>query len=358
MKHLLLLLLVLASCSKKETSSKLEDLPLNKIQLIGSHNSYKQAIDSALFSVIKEKDSSMASHLDYSHISLSEQLSLGLLNLEIDFYADTTGGKYAHPNGLKWAGKDAKVSTYDPDSLMKQPGFKVFHVQDLDFRSNCLTLEKCLLELRDWSDTHKGHNPVFITMNAKDDTIDKPGFSVPEKFTSGLFDALDALIVKTLGAEKIITPDSIRGDHATLQEAVLNGGWPAVSKAKGKFIFILDEGAENSDRYRQGHPSLTGRVLFTNAEPGQSDAAIVILNDPDKDFSRIQEYVKKGYIIRTRADAETREARNNDTTRFVKACASGAQIVTTDYYQVSTHFPSTYSVKFKEGGYLRKNPLF
>jgi hypothetical protein len=287
---------------------------------------------------------------------LSEQLSLGLLNLEIDFYADTAGGRYAHPAGLKLAGD--KASAYDPDSVMSAPGFKVLHIQDIDFRSNCLTLEQCLMELRNWSDQHKDHYPVFITMNAKDDVIDKPGFTKPEKFTSALFDKLDESIVKVLGTEKLITPDFVRRDHATLEEAVLQAGWPTVAATKGKFIFILDEKGDKRAAYLEQHPSLKGRIVFTNGEPGTPDAAILIMNDPNADFEKIQEYVSKGYIVRTRADAETKEARNNDESRFHKACESGAQIVTTDYYQVSTHFPSTYAVRFSDGSYLRVNPLF
>ena len=333
---------------------KADDVPLNHIQVIGSHNSYKQQIDPALFQLIKHADSSLARHIDYSHISLSDQLSLGLLNLEIDIYADVQGGKYAHPKGLDWAaGKP-----YDTDGLMKEPGFKVFHIQDIDFRSNCVTFKRCLQELKSWSNAHAGHNAVFITMNAKDDEIKKPGFTVPEKFNGTLFDQLDSIIAATLGREKVITPDDVRGRDATLETAVLKGRWPLVKAAKGKFIFILDEIGEKRSAYMQGHPSLKGRVLFANAEPGTPEAAILIMNDPVKDLNKIQELVKKGYIVRTRADADTEDARKNDKSKFEAACRSGAQIITTDYYKKSTHFVSDYSISFDGGTYFRLNPLF
>jgi len=337
---------------------KADDVPINHIQVIGSHNSYKQQIDPALFQLIKQADSSLARHIDYSHISLTDQLSLGLLNLEIDIYADAQGGKYAHPKGLDWAAGKGETKPYDPDGLMKEPGFKVFHIQDIDFRSNCVTFKKCLQELKSWSTAHAGHNPVFITMNARDDEIKKPGFTVPEKFNSALFDQLDSLIAATLGREKVITPDDVRGKDATLETAVLKGRWPSVKAAKGKFIFILDETGEKRSAYIQGHPSLQGRMLFANAEPGTPEAAILIMNDPVKDLNKIQELVKKGYIVRTRADADTEEARKNDKTKFEAACRSGAQIITTDYYQKSTHFASDYSISFDGGTYFRLNPLF
>ena len=38
-------------------AKKEDNLPLNHIQVIGSHNSYKQAIDPKLFAVLQKSDS-------------------------------------------------------------------------------------------------------------------------------------------------------------------------------------------------------------------------------------------------------------------------------------------------------------
>ncbi len=57
---------------------------LNQIQVIGSHNSYKKAIDPKLFAVLQKADSAGMSKIDYSHAPLTEQLNLGLRALEID----------------------------------------------------------------------------------------------------------------------------------------------------------------------------------------------------------------------------------------------------------------------------------
>jgi len=330
-----------------------DELSINHIQVIGSHNSYKRSIDPELFKVVHNADSAAANAIDYSHIGISEQLNLGLLNLEIDIYADSKGGKYAHPKGLDWA---ANQSLYDTSGVMKGPGFKVFHIQDIDFRSNCFTFKQCLVELREWSAAHKDHFPVFITINAKDEVIDRPGFTIPEKFTAEVFDELDKTIVENLGRENLIVPDEIRGKYKTLEQAVLAGHWPALKIAKGKFIFILDETGEKIADYIKGHSSLKNRILFANADPGTPEAAILIRNNPKKDS--ISVLVKKGYIVRTRADADTREARMNDQSTFEAACRSGAQIITTDYYQKSTHFLSDYFISFPDGKYFRVNPLF
>ncbi|WP_145710421.1 phosphatidylinositol-specific phospholipase C1-like protein [Chitinophaga japonensis] len=353
----LLSALLLLSLFMAPLPDKMDNLPLNNIQVIGSHNSYKKAIDPPLFRLISEKDSAAARHLDYEHISLSEQLSLGLGNLEIDIYADTLGGRYASPAGLQWCRQYGSPAPYDPDGRMQQPGFKVLHVQDIDFRSHCLTFRNCLQELKAWSAAHKDHYPVFITINAKSEAVDKPGFTVPEAFTSRVFDLLDQTILENLGRENLLTPDDVRGAYPTLEAAVLGGHWPTVGAAKGKFIFILDETGEKRAAYIQGHPSLKDRVLFANAAAGTPEAAFMIINDPLNDGDKIRAMVARGYIVRTRADANTEEARRNDASTFKAALQSGAQIITTDYYRPSTHFASPYVVRFDNGGYIRMNPL-
>jgi hypothetical protein len=329
------------------------DTRINQIQVIGSHNSYKQAIDPALFKLLRDRDSVSMSKIDYSHVSIVDQLDLGLLNLEIDVYADTQGGRYAHPHGLDWV---PNQPAYDPEGVMKKPGFKIMHIQDIDFRSHCLTFQQCLEQLKKWSDEHPTHNPVFITMNAKDEPIQKPGFTTPEKITAELYAALDQEIKDYLGAKYVITPDKVRGKYKTLEGAVLKNNWPTLREAQGKFIFILDENGAKRDLYIAGHPSLKDRMLFTNSEPGTPEAAIRIINGAKANVAIIQDLVKKGYIIRTRADSDTQEARVNDRSSFEAAVKSGAQIITTDYYRKSTHFKSEYQISFDNNTYFRLNP--
>ena len=330
-----------------------DDLPINKIQVIGSHNSYKKAIDPALFSVFAKKDSVSASKIDYEHIGVTDQLDKGLRNLEIDVYADAKGGKYAHPRGLDWANNQA---AWDVKHEMDAPGFKVFHIQDLDFRSDFLTFEGGLKQLKRWSDAHPDHTPVFITLEAKDNKMSGEGFSDPEPFTAQTFDQLDKVIINSLGQDKLITPDQVRGKYSTLETAVLHDNWPTLKAARGKFVFLFDQKGEKMELYIKGHPSLKGRTLFVNADAGRPEAAMMIINNaksPD-----IQKLVTKGYIIRTRADSDTQEARRNDYSNFEAACASGAQIITTDYYEKSTHFKSDYEISFKGDKYFRLNPFF
>ncbi len=342
--------LLIAACKPKEPG----EVYLNQFQVIGSHNSYKIAIDPTLIDSLTKMGHNMHA-LEYDHIPITEQLDLGLRNLEIDVYSDTYGGRYAHPQGLAIAPNQAP---YNSDSLMNKPGFKVFHIIDVDYRSWCPTLEICLQQLKNWSDNNPGHFPVFITLEAKDspnaapDSV-KPGS--PEKLTSATFKALDSALIAGLGKEKIITPDLVRGNYETLNEAVTQGNWPTLEQAKGRFMFILDDYGTKRDIYIKGHPSLKDRVMFVNIEAGAPEAAAMILNNPSD--SLITSMVKRGYIIRTRADANTEEARANNYSRFLAACQSGAQIITTDYYKPSRIFNSPYHVVFEDSTYVRTNPV-
>ena len=58
-------------------------------------------------------------------------------------------------------------------------------------------------------------------------------------------------------------------------------------------------------------------------------------------------------MVRTRSDAGTKEARANNYDRFLKAKASGAQVISTDYYVPSTLFESDFKVIFEDETYER-----
>ncbi|AEV96919.1 hypothetical protein A4D02_18880 [Niastella koreensis] len=349
MKALVCLAVGALACQMNGNPGVPDSTPINKIQVIGSHNSYKRAIDPALFKVLMEKDSNRVKGLAYAHIPIEEQLKMGLNNLEIDCYRDEKGGKYAHPKGLDMV---AGQAPYDPNGEMLKPGYKVFHIVDYDFRTDSYTFAGILTRLKNWSKEHPDHNPVFITLEAKGGSEE----SNTEKLDVKAMDDLDAELVKYLGKENIITPDDVRGKYATLEEAVLKDNWPMLQAAKGKYLFVLDDHGDKRATYMEGHPSLKGRILFVNAEPGTPEAAVLIRNDSKE--PGIKELVQKGYIIRTRADGDTRQARVNDRSYFDAACNSGAQIITTDYYLKSTYFNSPYQVYFEgQNKYIRLNPV-
>ncbi|WP_300687832.1 phosphatidylinositol-specific phospholipase C1-like protein [Chryseobacterium sp.] len=335
-------------------SQNLNNVKLNEIQVIGSHNSYKKAILPEVYSYLSKKDSlNSLPKIQYEHMPIPQQLGLGLRNLEIDVYADSRGGKYAHPKILDLV---KTTEPFDPENKMTKPGYKMIHITDIDYQTWYYTLEDCLKDLKEWSDKHPDHTPVFITLEPKDGKANIFG-TEPEHYTSKLFDELDNELAEYLGKDKIITPDDIRGSYKTLNQAILNKNWPKLKDVKGKFLFVLDNNSENRDLYIKGHPSLKGRMIFTNSTPGTSESAVLFMNEPKKDITEIKKLVKQGYIVRTRADADTMEARNKDYSRFEKAKESGAQIITTDYYQPSQLFKSDYKISFENNIYERKNPV-
>ena len=235
------------------------------------------------------------------------------------------------------------------------PGYKVFHVPDFDFRTDSYTFESLLKKLRNWSEEHPDHYPVFITLETKGGDPNRAGMASTEALTVQAFDELDQCIKEHLGTEHLITPDDVRGNYATLEKAVLACNWPTVKAARGKYLFVLDDKGSKRATYMEGHPSLKGRILFVNADPGTPEAAVLIRNNAK--LPAIKSLVQQGYIVRTRADSDTKEARLNDKSNFEAACNSGAQIITTDYYLKSTFFDSDYRISFEGEKYIRVNPV-
>lgn len=333
-----------------------QPLRLTEIQLIGSHNSYHAGISPNEMAFLRKMNPKAADSLDYTHPSLTTQLNDGVRQLELDVFADVKGGRFANPAHPRMAAKAGFPADppYEFAAAMLKPGFKVLHVQDLDYRSNCQPFTGCLEEIRTWSKAHPGHLPIFLLIENKHDTP-RPEYMVkPEEMTAAMFDALDAEIRSVFRAEELITPDVVRGSFPTLDRAVLEKGWPSLESSRGKFVFLLDQEVA-TPIYTQGHPALEGRVLFTNAKAGTPDAAFIKMNDPRS--PQIAELVRKGYLVRTMTDSGPEGVRTNDTRRRDAALGSGAQLLSTDYPYVEKAPGSGYHVEFPSGVIARCNPV-
>lgn len=338
-------LMIISACQNNNNN----ETRLNDIQVIGSHNSYKIAIDKPLLDYLAKENPSIRT-LEYEHIPLTEQLDLGLRNLELDVFYDPEGWYYNNPKGLevmKSLGK--KPQAFDSLQKLNTPGLKVFHVQDIDFRSHQLIFTEALEELKRWSQANSGHTPITITINAKDGKI--PNTKDPLPFTADALKSIDNEIKQVMDSESLITPDLVMGSYETLEQAVLAEGWPLLEDVKNRFLFVLDEKGAKKDRYLSNFSSLREAVLFVNEKEGNPNAGFLIMNDPINDFEHIKTLVSLGYMVRTRADSGTEEARENDYSTFDKAKASGAQIITTDYYIPSKLFKSDYKVIFENNTY-------
>ena len=329
-------------------------LRMNQLQVIGTHNSYKRALPSDELAAHRAVDKAGAESIDYAHRPLAEQLDRGLRGLELDVYYDPQGGRYLQPPGAHRRGYAQPPWSREDRRKMQRPGFKVMHLADIDFRSSCPTLLDCLETVRVWSQAHPRHLPILLTINAKDGPSGA-GAVQPLPFDKAAFDVLDTEIRAALPANQLLTPDDVQGAHPTLRDAVRAGAWPLLGKARGKILLALDEGAAKVAVYRGTRRSLEGRAMFINTDEASPAAAYLTLNDPSGDGTRIARAVAAGYLVRTRADADTREARENATRRREAAFGSGAQYVSTDYPWPDPRW-GEYRVEFAPNAYARLNP--
>ena len=316
-----------------------DDLRLDQIQLIGSHNSYRPYPSPQLRARLAASPEWPG--LAYGHPPLEAQLALGLRQLELDVAPDPAGGAYAAPYG------NADATTRQS---MAAPGAKVLHIAGIDTETHCLTLRLCLATLRHWSDRHPGHGPVMVLIN----TGDAGG----ARFDATNLAALDADILAEIGRERLGTPDDVRGTLPTLRAAVVAHRWPSLARAAGRFLFVLDGGNAHEEAYRAGHPSLRGRAMFGFYPEEEAEAAVFNIQDPVPESGRIRRLVRAGFLVRTRADVGLKEARAADRRRLDTAIASGAQWISSDLYEgASNPERLVYRAALPGGALVRCNPV-
>lgn len=334
---------------------------INQIQTVGSHNSYHLRASQAEFEVRESVAPEFNVGLDYEHPALGVQFSSQhVRQIELDVFADPDGGLYSDPLIRAFAGEGPLPAA--DKAVMDAPGTKVLHAQDVDYRSNCLTFVRCLSDVKTWSDAHPDHAPIAILVELKDDEIPvvpSPPAVSPIPWTSSNIGTLDDEINSVFDRSDIIRPDDVRGSYTTVNEGVLADNWPTLGDSRGKVLFLMDNSAKRTD-YLAAFPGLHGANIFTNAQPGEPDAAFVEMNTPTgANTSVIQDLVRQGYVVRTRADADTIEARKGDTTTRDAAFASGAQWVSTDFpgRGSAALLNSDYYVALPSGTTVRCNPV-
>lgn len=353
MRNVTLLFFVFSlSVANAQDESFNDTLRINQIQTLGSHNSYKIMTEKCIHNLIKsvnpffKKDIAPAKQMEYSHLPLDSQLeNYGLRNFELDVYRDTAGGRYYHRQGMALCFKSTKSNV---DALL-WPGLKVLHISDIDFNTHYYTFKDALYAVKKWSDAHPSHIPIYILIETKEegvsDYVKVAGFKTAIKFDEKGMQEIthDINFIFKDDMQHILTPDDVRKNHASLNEAIQQEGWPRLKDARGKIIFVINGGTHITEQLIKTHPSFQGLPYFSFAELDRPESAFVKCDNPNTDFEKMKQSVAKGYIVRTRGDADTREARNNDYGSFNKAKSAGAQIISTDFYQ-----------PFKGTGYVLK----
>jgi hypothetical protein len=380
--YICLFLVFAISCKKEQDTSRkaappdqteINKLKLNQIQVLGSHNSYHKRMDGRLFSAISNISFLLPAEyqpeeLDYFHEPLNDQLNTyGMRGFEIDIYNDPNGGLFFN----RAANSLARMSVASNIPELKLPGLKVLHIPDVDYQTHYYTFKSMLTALKTWSEAHPNHLPVFLHIETKETAVTDVvpllsivGLAQTIKYTPALSDNIDTEIKAVFGdgLDKVITPDKVRGTFATLKEAVRANNWPTIGESRGKFIFVMEGGAQ--EEYLQGHPSLQNRAMFVYTENDDKDeSAFLIYNDANRNKDSITLAVRNNFIVRTRADGTNKQNKTGDYTQQNNAFSSGAQIVTTDYYRPDPRYITSpgiftnYSCRFPNGELARINAV-
>ncbi len=333
-------------------------LKLNQIQTVGTHNSYHLRTPQALRDKIDTVIPGLSASWNYQLEPLDKQLEQGVRQFEIDVHLDPDNRFASHPLMALAGLKD------DTPAEMKQPGLKVFHIQDLDFASSCLTFKACLTTITTWSDAHPGHVPILVLVEAKADPIpETPLPAQPEiklaqsiKWDASNLGQIDDEIRAVVKPEKMITPDQVRGSHPTLEAAALANAWPTLGQSRGKLLFALDNDDLRS-AYAEGHPSLQGRVMFADGPAGTPESAYIGQNNATEPPGKVDDLVKKGYLVRTLPDPDDVMIGKTDTARRDISIKTGAHWLSTNYPVPDPTVGVTYTVSLPGGTLARCNPV-
>jgi hypothetical protein len=359
------------------------NLKINEIQAIGSHNSYRKRTDPYIMGFLGQNASVLPPYFnpdtwDYEHLPLDAQFTdYSIRSIEFDVFDDPAGGLFFFRYGKAVVAGDPDAGiSYIPELM--EPGLKMLHYPDLDYNTNdYYTFRQGLTAVKDWSDAHPTHLPIVIIVEPKQDNpyveLDPVAqmFNIPNMFTNTIpFTASNLTTIENeiwsiFGDDQVLTPDEVRGNSSSLNKAVTQKKWPKLEDARGKIMFVMLPSNNEKEAYLSIYPELQGATLFLFSDPGNPETAFVRLDDPVSNFAQIQNLVNQGYMVRTRADAETLEARYpGDVTRRDKAFASGAQMVSTDYYRPDPRAIqgpasgwSDYAVFFPNGELFRVNPV-
>ena len=310
-----------------------DSLPMNEIRVLASHNSYKIQPTARTMKFINRFKSVLGEEnqpfqLAYSHPSIPEQLSTyHIRGLELDVYNDPTGGRYfKHRLNFFIPKQRIREEKY---KALKEPGFKIIHIPDIDYQTNYLSLADALEELNAWSVSNPTHAPIFVNIELKGSALGDEagilrlfGFKKAIPFDSSSLNQMDSLFEATL--KTMYSTRDFLNNEQNLQERIQHQGWPSLGDVRGR-IFVIIQGSGASS-----YPEHGGAFKYGSSE--NPNCIFLLCDDPFANEMLIRQQ-RSTHIIRTRTDAGTIEARNNDYTRLDKARETGAQILSTDYYK-------------------------
>lgn len=270
------------------------DLNLNEIQYLASHNSYKKkgpAIGKFFVGLGDSFDEANA--LKYGYKNFTDQLESGIRSFEIDI-------------------------RYRKDT------FELTHVPLVDPSSQAVNFELLLDELMLFSTNQEHHIPIIILVEIKTDWM-----MLDPSLQDIKTDELKLLdeILKDKLKDRLFSPSDMVSDQEILRDKIMNEGWPSVSELLNKFIFILHPGTFEQIYYEIDE-NLQSQSMFIGSsyqEEYPSYASFFVHNDVD--INVIKSLVDDQFMVRTRIDSNLVFSID----RYQDAMSSGAQILTTDF---------------------------
>jgi len=278
-------LVVLAACTDSGPTydyPKDDERTLFHVQSRGTHNSYH----------LEPPDNDVPEWM-YSHDPLDVQLSNGVRQFELD----------------------VNVNVFDDR-------FEVYHFIRADEETTCHEFVECLRVMKRWSDANRGHHPFAVMIEIKD-TYDP-------NYADHFFELFETELESVWPRDRLVTPDLVRGDHATLKEAVATDGWPTLGELRGRALFFLLGSDDNDAHYTSNHTTLAGRLAFVDAPIDMPYAAVTKVDNPISGSAELTAALNAGMLVRTRIDADSTSGPMVDQTRFDAALQIGAHFLSSD----------------------------
>ncbi len=171
-------------------------------------------------------------------------------------------------------------------------------------------LGMCLRDLQGWCDANPEH-PLLVLLIGETDTGDRP----PQMIWQ--LDDLESSIQIGLSRDRLLVPADVRGEHATLWDAIQADGWPTVDETRGKvmivlndrgpmrFAYLMNGGLDPADplMFVAGDPEIAGQdgvgdEVFFSFEPTET-------YDFETDMARIEQMgdlIRRGFLVHAITD--------------------------------------------------------
>lgn len=281
-----------------------DGVKLNEIAILGTHNSYQTLATKETRLLMNIIDTITFKKLgldtfDFEMDTLTEQLEMGIRNVEID---------------IETLEKQEKIE------------FKVTHNTIVDNASSAYDFKKAMEEIKLWSDNNPGHIPVIIIIEPKGFVIEVNGM---KKFSLDYAKELEKVLADTLG-DSLLTPADMLREYSSFKEMRENDGWLTLKEAQGKIIVLLHD-CDVTESYIALDESIKTQKMFPMLrydDRNESYTSFILENDTWKALEHNKESIDEcNLIVRTRADKYP----NFSTERYELTDTCGSQIITTDF---------------------------